>query len=123
MNEFFYITTPIYYVNSHPHIGHAYTTIATDVLTRYMKMFGAETYFLTECSSINVLCKSGQLRGENGVVEDSGSDSADMVVNTGLGYLFDRAVDSITPMGQMLNLFSADEPCETTRHKIKVVLE
>ena len=54
-----------------------------------------ETYFLTECSSINVLCKSGQLRGENGVVEDSGSDSADMVVNTGLGYLFDRAVDSI----------------------------
>ena len=47
MNEVFYITTPIYYVNSHPHIGHAYTTIATDVFTRYMKLFGAETYFLT----------------------------------------------------------------------------
>ena len=47
MNDVFYITTPIYYVNSHPHIGHAYTTIATDVLTRYMKLFGAETYFLT----------------------------------------------------------------------------
>ena len=47
MNDVFYITTPIYYVNSHPHIGHAYTTIATDVLTRYMKLFGADTYFLT----------------------------------------------------------------------------
>ena len=47
MNDVFYITTPIYYVNSHPHIGHAYTTIATDVLTRYLKLFGAETYFLT----------------------------------------------------------------------------
>ncbi|MBG56396.1 MAG: methionine--tRNA ligase [Deltaproteobacteria bacterium] len=47
MNEVFYVTTPIYYVNSHPHIGHAYTTIATDVFTRYMKLFGAETYFLT----------------------------------------------------------------------------
>ena len=82
-----------------------------------------ETFFYTECSSINVLCKSGELRGENGVIEDSGSESADMVVNTGLGYLFDRAVDSITPMGQMLNLFSADTPCETTIHKIKVVLE
>ena len=47
MNDVFYITTPIYYVNSHPHIGHAYTTIATDVLTRYLKLFGTETYFLT----------------------------------------------------------------------------
>ena len=47
MNETFYITTPIYYVNSHPHIGHAYTTIVTDVLTRFRKLFGADTYFLT----------------------------------------------------------------------------
>jgi methionyl-tRNA synthetase len=47
MSDTFYITTPIYYVNSHPHIGHAYTTIVTDVLTRYMKLFGADTYFLT----------------------------------------------------------------------------
>jgi len=47
MSDTFYISTPIYYVNSHPHIGHAYTTIATDVLTRYRKLFGADTYFLT----------------------------------------------------------------------------
>ena len=47
MNQVFYITTPIYYVNSHPHIGHAYTTVVTDVFNRYMKLFGTETYFLT----------------------------------------------------------------------------
>ena len=47
MSETFYVTTPIYYVNSHPHIGHAYTTIAADVFTRYRRLFGEEAYFLT----------------------------------------------------------------------------
>ena len=47
MSGVFYITTPIYYVNSHPHIGHAYTTIATDVFRRYRKLFEEDTYFLT----------------------------------------------------------------------------
>ncbi len=42
-----YITTPIYYVNDIPHIGHAYTTIAADVLNRYYKQRGDESYFLT----------------------------------------------------------------------------
>jgi methionyl-tRNA synthetase len=43
----FYITTPIYYVNSTPHIGHAYTTIAADILVRHHKQRGDETFFLT----------------------------------------------------------------------------
>jgi methionyl-tRNA synthetase len=43
----FYITTPIYYVNDVPHIGHAYTTIAADVLARYHRLRGEETFFLT----------------------------------------------------------------------------
>lgn len=43
----FYITTPIYYVNDVPHIGHAYTTIACDVLARWHKSGGEETRFLT----------------------------------------------------------------------------
>ena len=43
----FYITTPIYYVNDRPHIGHAYTTIAADVLTRFHRLAGREAYFLT----------------------------------------------------------------------------
>ena len=43
----FYITTPIYYVNDVPHIGHAYTTVAADVLARYHKQVGDSTFFLT----------------------------------------------------------------------------
>lgn len=46
MNKF-YITTPIYYVNAKPHIGHAYTTVAADVLARYRKLQGKEVFFLT----------------------------------------------------------------------------
>jgi methionyl-tRNA synthetase len=43
----FYVTTPIYYVNDVPHIGHAYTTIAADVLARYKRLDGCEVFFLT----------------------------------------------------------------------------
>src|SRR6266436_275975 len=43
----YYLTTPIYYVNSTPHIGHAYTTIAADILARHHKQRGDETFFLT----------------------------------------------------------------------------
>jgi len=42
-----YITTPIYYVNDVPHIGHAYTTVAADVIARYDRMCGHEVFFLT----------------------------------------------------------------------------
>ncbi|CAE6746247.1 methionine--tRNA ligase [Nitrospira defluvii] len=43
----FYITTPIYYVNDVPHIGHAYTTVAADVLARYWRLRGRDVFFLT----------------------------------------------------------------------------
>lgn len=43
----FYITTPVYYVNDVPHIGHTYTTVAADVLARYHRALGEETFFLT----------------------------------------------------------------------------
>ncbi|MGB6012713.1 MAG: methionine--tRNA ligase [Desulfobacterales bacterium] len=43
----FYITTPIYYVNARPHLGHAYTTIVADVACRFHSMRGRETFFLT----------------------------------------------------------------------------
>ena len=43
----FYVTTPIYYVNDKPHIGHAYTTIVADVLSRYHRLLDVPTYFLT----------------------------------------------------------------------------
>ena len=45
--ESFYITTPIYYVNDKPHIGHSYTTILADVLARYHRLAGVPTHFLT----------------------------------------------------------------------------
>ncbi len=43
----YYITTPIYYVNDSPHIGHAYTSLACDVLARFMRLDGREVFFLT----------------------------------------------------------------------------
>src|SRR5882724_63953 len=43
----FFITTPIYYVNDVPHIGHAYTTIACDILARWYRGHDAEVFFLT----------------------------------------------------------------------------
>ena len=47
MSNTFYITTPIYYVNDVPHIGHAYTTIAADVAARYRRLLGDRVFFLT----------------------------------------------------------------------------
>jgi methionyl-tRNA synthetase len=47
MSKKFYITTPIYYVNDVPHIGHAYTTIAADTLARYHRLLGEPVFFLT----------------------------------------------------------------------------
>jgi methionyl-tRNA synthetase len=47
MSKKFYITTPIYYVNARPHIGHAYTTLVCDTIARRQRMMGYDTYFLT----------------------------------------------------------------------------
>jgi methionyl-tRNA synthetase len=46
-NESFYVTTPIYYVNDKPHIGHAYTTMLADMLARSHRLLGHDTWFLT----------------------------------------------------------------------------
>jgi len=47
MSNRFYITTPIYYPNAEPHLGHVYTTICADVLARYHRLVGDDTFFLT----------------------------------------------------------------------------
>ena len=47
MSKPFYVTTPIYYVNDRPHIGHTYTTVLADVVARFHRMRGEEVYFLT----------------------------------------------------------------------------
>src|SRR5439155_19752625 len=43
----FYVTTPIYYPNDVPHIGHAYTTVAGDVLARWRRLWGDDVFYLT----------------------------------------------------------------------------
>ncbi|MGH2821320.1 MAG: class I tRNA ligase family protein, partial [Actinomycetota bacterium] len=45
--QVFYITTPIYYVNDVPHLGHAYTTVAADYIARFRRMQGRAVHFLT----------------------------------------------------------------------------
>jgi len=47
MSKTFFVTTPIYYINDVPHIGHAATTIAADILARYHRLLGEEVFFLT----------------------------------------------------------------------------
>lgn len=47
MNKKFFITTPIYYINDVPHVGHAYATFAVDILARYHRALGDKTFFLT----------------------------------------------------------------------------
>lgn len=47
MGKEFYITTPLYYVNAPPHIGHSYTEVAADALARYMRLKGRRVYFMT----------------------------------------------------------------------------
>src|ERR671927_233510 len=47
MDKTFYVTTPIYYTNSAPHIGHAYTTLVADTLARFHRQRGSDAFFLT----------------------------------------------------------------------------
>ena len=47
MTKRYYVTTPIYYVNGAPHIGHAYTSIAADVMARWKRLDGFDVFFLT----------------------------------------------------------------------------
>ena len=64
MSETYYVTTPIYYVNDSPHIGHSYTTIAADVLSRYHRAEGLDVHFLTGTDEHGIkICKAAAERG------------------------------------------------------------
>ncbi len=65
MSQTYYVTTPIYYVNDVPHIGHSYTTIAADVLARYWRMEGRDVHFLTGTDEHGI--KIVKAAGERGV--------------------------------------------------------
>ena len=80
--------------------------------------------FVSQCSSINIICKSGQLTGEYGVTEEQRDLSADnFIINSGIGYIFDRAIDTVTPLGSLMNLMSSDEEDCITERNITIVLE
>jgi methionyl-tRNA synthetase len=69
LSKKFYITTPIYYVNAEPHLGHAYTTIVADVLNRFHRLLGEESYFLTGTDEhgdkiVTAAEKAGQSTGQ-----------------------------------------------------------
>src|ERR671920_1892430 len=62
----YYITTPIYYVNDAPHIGHAYTTVAADALARWHRLIGDDVFFLTGTDEHGLkVAQSAEERGKS----------------------------------------------------------
>ena len=82
--------------------------------------------FVTECSPINIVCKTGELRGEYGVMRNiNDSKTNGYIINAGIGYIFDAAVDTITPLGALMNFTSisnSHKECSAPK-KITIVLE
>ncbi|MGD9794990.1 MAG: class I tRNA ligase family protein, partial [Acidimicrobiia bacterium] len=68
----FYLTTPIYYVNDAPHIGHAYTTVIGDAVTRFHRMAGDDVHFLTGTDEHGL--KVAQVAEANGVTPQQWAD-------------------------------------------------
>lgn len=96
----FYITTPIYYVNGKPSIGHAYTTIVCDILSRYHRMQGDPTFFLTgtdENSQKNV--EAAEKVGKGDDVKGYIDEMAALWSQTfdSLGITFDRFIRTTEP--------------------------
>jgi methionyl-tRNA synthetase len=73
----FYLTTPIYYVNARPHLGHAYTTIAADAMCRYRRLTGAAVHFLTGTDEHGD--KIGQAAAQAGVSPQAYADEISAV--------------------------------------------
>lgn len=95
----FYVTTPIYYVNDVPHIGHAYTTIAADVLARFRRLEGYDVFFLTGTD------EHGQK------VEQAATDRGETPID-----LADRMSDHFSQLWQKLNI-SNDDFIRTTEER------
>lgn len=102
----FYLTTPIYYVNGKPHVGHAYTTIACDVLVRHAKVRGRRTRFLTG-------------------TDEHGKKIADKAAEEGLSpqAFVDRLIPSFTGAWEALGIQNDDFIRTTEERHAKVVSE
>ena len=100
----FYISTPIYYVNDVPHIGHSYTTIAADTLARYKRMRGYEVFFLTGTDEHGQkIEKSSKLNNESPIE------------------LADRMVDKFKDLWQVLGITNDDFVRTTESRHVKQV--
>ena len=97
----YYITTPIYYVNDVPHIGHAYTTVAADAVARYKRLKGFDVHFLTGTD-------------EHGMKVEKSAKEAGVTPKE----LADRVVTRFEDISKLLNI-SNDDFIRTTeeRHK------
>lgn len=104
MNKKYYITTPIYYVNDVPHIGHAYTTIAADIMARYQRLKGNEVFFLTGTD------EHGQK------IENTAAENGETPIE-----LADRVVVRFQELWKVLNISNTDFIRTTEdRHKTSV---
>ena len=75
MSRHFTITTPIYYVNAEPHIGHTYTTCVADTLARYHRLCGEDVFFLTG-SDEHVACQRCDVCLDADAVRDAHAEEA-----------------------------------------------
>ena len=89
MKPTYYVTTPIYYVNGAPHIGHAYTSIAADVLARFKRLDGFDVFFLTGTDEHGQKVeKAASAAGKDPqqFVDDVAADFRDMADKMGISY-------------------------------------
>ena len=93
MTDRYFVTTPIYYVNAEPHLGHTYTTVVCDTLARYHRLAGYQTFFLTGTDEHGD--KIAEVAAERGVlprqVADENSATFRSTWNS-LGFSIDRFI-------------------------------
>lgn len=98
MTDTFYATTPIYYVNAEPHIGHTYTTVILDTLARYHRMAGDDTFFLTGTDEHGD--KIAEIAAQRGVPPQAIADEYSAAFSSTweqLGFSFDRFIRTTDP--------------------------
>ena len=98
MSRAFYVTTPIYYVNDEPHIGHAYATAAADTVARYHRLAGEDTFFLTGCDEHGE--KIAEAATERGISPKQVADeysAAFLSAWEGIGFSYDRFIRTTDP--------------------------
>ena len=93
MSDSFYVTSPIYYVNAEPHIGHTYTTVVIDTLARYHRLAGEDTFFLTGTDEHGE--KIAEVAADRGVPPRQGADEISGAFRSAweqLGFSYDRFI-------------------------------